>query len=67
MFAPRAAPAQRTDGKGRVKARLRCARGRAELDGKRLAGSVFKAMLKDALGIPLRQPRIVRLDEPDLR
>ena len=37
------------------------------VDGKRLAGSVFKAMLKDALGIPLRQPRIVRLDEPDLR
>jgi len=35
------------------------------VDGKRIAGSVFKAMLKEDLGIPLRQPRIVRLDEPD--
>jgi len=34
------------------------------LDGERIAGSVFKARLKDELGIPLRQPRIVRLD-PD--
>ena len=31
-----------------------------------MAGSVFKAMLEEELGIPLRQPRIVRLDEPDL-
>jgi hypothetical protein len=37
------------------------------IDGERMAGSVFKAMLKEDLGIPLRQPRIVRLDEPDLR
>ena len=36
------------------------------VDGDRIAGSVFKAMLEDDLGIPLRQPRIVRLDEPDL-
>ncbi len=36
------------------------------VDGKRLAGSVFKAMLEDDLGIPLRQPRLIRLDEPDL-
>jgi hypothetical protein len=35
------------------------------VDGERIAGSVFKAMLKEDLGIPLRQPRIVRLDEPD--
>jgi hypothetical protein len=27
---------------------------------------VFKAMLKEDLGLPLRQPRIVRLDEPDM-
>jgi hypothetical protein len=37
------------------------------VDGERIAGSVFKAMLQDDLGMPLRQPRIVRLDEPDLR
>ena len=37
------------------------------VDGEKIAGSVFKAMLQDDLGIPLRQPRIVRLDEPDLR
>jgi hypothetical protein len=36
------------------------------VDGERIAGSVFKAMLQDELGFPLRQPRIVRLDEPDL-
>jgi hypothetical protein len=36
------------------------------VDGERIAGSVFKAMLEDDLGIPLRQPRIVRLDEPAL-
>jgi hypothetical protein len=35
------------------------------LDGKRIAGSVFKAMLHDALGISLLQPRLIRLDEPD--
>jgi len=35
------------------------------LDRKRIAGSVFKAMLHDALGISLRQPRLIRLDEPD--
>jgi hypothetical protein len=37
------------------------------LDGERIAGSVFKAMLQDELGMPLPQPRIVRLAEPDLR
>jgi hypothetical protein len=36
------------------------------VDGERISGAVFKARLKDALGIPLSQPRIVRLDEPDL-
>ena len=36
------------------------------VDGERIAGSVFKAMLEEDLGIPLRQPRIVRLDEPEL-
>jgi hypothetical protein len=36
------------------------------VDGERIAGSVFKAMLEEDLGMPLRQPRIVRLDEPDL-
>ena len=37
------------------------------IDGERMAGAVFKAMLKEDLGIPLRQPRLIRLDEPDLR
>jgi hypothetical protein len=36
------------------------------VDGERMAGSVFKAMLEEDLGFSLRQPRIVRLDEPDL-
>jgi hypothetical protein len=36
------------------------------LDGERIAGSVFKAMLEIGLGIPLHQPRLIRLDEPDL-
>jgi hypothetical protein len=36
------------------------------LDGERLAGSVFKAMLEIDLGIPIHQPRLIRLDEPDL-
>src|SRR5215208_5593682 len=36
------------------------------LDAERIAGSVFKAMLEEDLGFSLRQPRIVRLDEPDL-
>ena len=35
------------------------------IDGKRMAGSVFKAMLKESLGIHRSQPRIVRLAEPD--
>src|SRR5215207_10575080 len=34
------------------------------VDAERIAGSVFKAMLEEELGIPLRQPRIVRLEEP---
>jgi hypothetical protein len=36
------------------------------LDGERIAGSVFKAMLEIHLGIPIHQPRLIRLDEPDL-
>jgi hypothetical protein len=36
------------------------------VDGERIAGSVFKAMLQEDLGMPLHQPRIVRLEEPDL-
>ena len=36
------------------------------VDAERIAGSVFKAMLEEDLGMPLRQPRIVRLEEPDL-
>src|SRR5215216_5359243 len=38
--------------------------GSVYVDGERISGSVFKARLKDALGIPVRQPRVVRLD-PD--
>ena len=37
------------------------------LDGERIEGSVFKAMLEVDLGIPHHQPRLIRLDEPDLR
>ena len=37
------------------------------LDGERIAGSVFKAMLEIDLGILIHQPRLIRLDEPDLR
>ena len=37
------------------------------LDGERIEGSVFKAMLEVDLGIPHYQPRFIRLDEPDLR
>jgi hypothetical protein len=36
------------------------------VDGERIAGSVFKAMLEVDLGIPHRQPRLIGLDEPDL-
>ena len=36
------------------------------LDGERIAGSVFKAMLEIDLGIPIHQPRLIRLNEPDL-
>jgi hypothetical protein len=36
------------------------------LDGERIAGSVFKAMLEIDLRIPIHQPRLIRLDEPDL-
>jgi hypothetical protein len=36
------------------------------VDGDRIAGSVFKAMLKEDLGMPLRQPSLIRLEEPDL-
>jgi hypothetical protein len=37
------------------------------VDAERIAGSVFKAMLEEELGFSLRQPRILRLEEPDLR
>jgi hypothetical protein len=37
------------------------------LDGERIAGSVFKAMLEIDLGISVHQPRLIRLEEPDLR
>jgi hypothetical protein len=36
------------------------------LDGERIAGSVFKAMLEIDLGIPIHQPRLIRPEEPDL-
>jgi hypothetical protein len=36
------------------------------LDAERIAGSVLKAMVEEDLGISLRRPRIVRLEEPDL-
>jgi len=36
------------------------------VNGRRIAGSVFKAMLEVDLGIPHHQPRLIRLDEPDL-
>jgi hypothetical protein len=36
------------------------------LDGKRIEGSVFKAMLEVDLAIPHYQPRLIRLDEPDM-
>jgi hypothetical protein len=36
------------------------------LDGERIAGSDFKAMLEEDLGMPLSQPRLIRLEEPDL-
>ena len=36
------------------------------VDGERIAGSVFKAMLEIDLGIPIHQPRLIRLEEPDL-
>jgi hypothetical protein len=34
------------------------------LDGKQISGSVFAEMLRDMLGTPIRQPRLVRLDDP---
>ena len=36
------------------------------VDGDRIATSVFNAMLEDDPGIGLRQPRLIRLEEPDL-
>jgi hypothetical protein len=36
------------------------------LDGKRIEGSVFKAMLEVDLDIPHHPPRLIRLDVPDL-
>ena len=37
------------------------------LDGKKLAGSVFRGMLKTELGLPIKHPQWVRLDDLDLR
>jgi hypothetical protein len=33
------------------------------LDGKKLARSVFEGMLKTELELPIKHPRLVRLDE----
>ena len=33
------------------------------LDGRKLAGSVFRGMLKTELGLPIKHPRWVRLDD----
>jgi hypothetical protein len=33
------------------------------LDGRKLAGSVFRGMLKTELGLPIKHPRWVQLDE----
>jgi hypothetical protein len=33
------------------------------LDGRKLAGSVFRGMLKTELGLPIKHPQWVRLDE----
>jgi hypothetical protein len=35
------------------------------LDGRKLAGSVFKGMLKTELGLPIKHPRLIRLEDPD--
>ena len=37
------------------------------LDGKKLARSVFVGMLKTELGLPIKHPQWVRLDDLDLR
>ncbi len=34
------------------------------LDGKKLAGSVFKGLLKSELGLPIKRPRPIRIDDP---
>jgi hypothetical protein len=43
----------------------RCYPSSDYLDGRKLAGSVFKGMLKTELGLPIKHPRLIRLDEPD--
>ena len=35
------------------------------VDGKKVAGSVFRAHLMDALGVPIRRPRLLRPDAPE--
>ena len=35
------------------------------IDGQKVAGSVFTGMLKTELGLPMKHPRLVRLEEPD--
>ena len=37
------------------------------LDGHKLAGSVFLGLLKEELGLPIRHPRMVRLEDPPPR
>jgi hypothetical protein len=35
------------------------------LDGRKLAGSVFRGMLMTELGLPIKHPRWVRLEDPE--
>ena len=35
------------------------------LDGKKLVGSVFREMIKGELGLPIKHPRPVRIDNPN--
>jgi hypothetical protein len=37
------------------------------LDGKKLAGSVFRGIVKTELGLPIKHPQWVRPDDLDLR
>jgi hypothetical protein len=35
------------------------------IDGRKVAGSVFRGMLKSELGLPIKDPRIIRLDDAE--